>query len=122
LLLLSRIQRAGQLSVLSWKWGALCNNIIILLIHDEAQKVVIALFKWSLGLGHPESAGEQVREHPHPSRNAVKLLVSKGPVNSTVSRGQAEVCPDSPRGVAVRYANSAQPLGPASLPPPPKNI
>lgn len=55
--------------------------------------------------------------HSRPSRNAVKPLESKGAVHSGLSLEQSRrFVQTAPAGVAVGYANSAWPLGPASLP------
>lgn len=55
--------------------------------------------------------------HLRPSRNAVKPLASKGAVNSELSlEKRRRFAQTALAGVAVGYANSAGPQGPASLP------
>ncbi|KAL4700700.1 hypothetical protein H8959_014704 [Pygathrix nigripes] len=55
--------------------------------------------------------------HSRPSRKAVKPLESKGSVHSGLSlEERRRFIQTAPAGVAVGYANSAWPLGPASLP------
>lgn len=54
---------------------------------------------------------------PLPGRNAVKPLASKGAVNNKLSlEKRRRFAQTAPAGVVVGYANSAWPLGPASLP------